>query len=331
MEIYYCPACPGKPYTDNIKSGTKCPVCKTALRYEDVSEQSLINRAKLNSDARISDKKQIKKISKEITVSAKYKKYKSISGKVENVRPIKEEPREFFTKLRHYILYRQSWSDTLYSFEIRPRDDETGNDRVRVHIYGDYYGDGATICSGFDHTVTGKMAIKNFADGDNDIYFARKIRNNESRIRFVASPVAFMVTVFVAFFFFTIATSLKDAFLSGTVIEELRRVMEEFVPSAKAAASMFAISFLFISFIVYINRDKTHIQYDFNSTIIVSFMTTILFFLKYKLSGFSGLSVSDCFSEIFAILATSSLPIIGACFGVYVIWRLLRIISGIRG
>ncbi|MBE6841355.1 MAG: hypothetical protein E7510_00800 [Ruminococcus sp.] len=333
MEIFYCPACPGKPYTGNTKSGVKCPVCKAALKYEDVSEQSLINRPKIqyNDKGIKSQKKVNQKNKREISVSQKYKKYKSISGVVENVRPLREEPRSFSTKLRHYILYQQSFSDTLYSFEIRPRDDETGKDRVRVHIYGDYYGDGATICSGFDHTVTGKMAIRNFAEGDDDIYFARRVRNNESRIRFASSPVAFMVTVFVAFFFFMIATSLKDAFLSGEVLEELRRVMEEFVPSAKAAAGMFAISFLFISFIVYVNKDKTHIQYDFNTTIILSFMTTILFFLKNKLSGFAGMSVSESFSEIFAILVTSSLPILAACIGVYIVWKIIRMVIGMRG
>ena len=333
MEIYYCPACPGKPYTGDTKSGVKCPVCKAELRYEDVSEQSLINRPKIqydNKGIKVRKTEKAKK-TKSISVSAKYKKYKSLSGIVENVRPVREEPRSFSTKLRHYILYQQSFSDTLYSFEIRPRDDETGNDRVRVHIYGDYYGDGATICSGFDHTVTGKMAIRNFAEGDDDIYFARRVRNNESRIRFASSPVAFMVTAFVAFFFFMIATSLKEAFLAGEVIEELRRVMEEFIPSAKAAAGMFAISFLFISFVVYVNREKTHIQYDFNTSVILSFMTTILFFLKNKLSGFAGMTVSESFSEIFALLVTSSLPILAACIGVYVVWRIVRMIIGLRG
>ena len=60
-------------------------------------------------------------------------------------------------------------------------------------------------------------------------------------------------------------------------------------------------------------------------------MTTILFFLKNKLSGFAGMTVSESFSEIFALLVTSSLPILAACIGVYVVWRIVRMIIGLRG
>ena len=41
MEIYFCPECEGKPYTESTKAGTKCPVCKARLQFAEVSEASL--------------------------------------------------------------------------------------------------------------------------------------------------------------------------------------------------------------------------------------------------------------------------------------------------
>ena len=47
MEIYFCPECEGKPYTESTKAGTKCPVCKARLQFAEVSEASLAGRPKL--------------------------------------------------------------------------------------------------------------------------------------------------------------------------------------------------------------------------------------------------------------------------------------------
>ncbi len=44
MEIFYCDKCAGKPYTKNLKSGIKCPVCGTILKCEEVNEDSLSQR-----------------------------------------------------------------------------------------------------------------------------------------------------------------------------------------------------------------------------------------------------------------------------------------------
>ena len=53
MEIFYCPVCEGKPYTNSIKGGTRCPVCKSELKYADVSPQSLEGRPKLESTGKV--------------------------------------------------------------------------------------------------------------------------------------------------------------------------------------------------------------------------------------------------------------------------------------
>lgn len=330
MEIFYCPDCEGKPYTDSIKSGTKCPICKAALKYADVSAQSLSGRPRLDVSKK-KERSEKAESKKDTSVSAKYRKYRTISGTVENIRPHSGETRSLFTKIRHYIMYQQNWSDTLYSFDIRPRDDITGNDRISVHIYGDYSGDGATICSGFDHTVTGRMALHNFSEDDNDIFFARRVRNNDTRIKFASSPVGFMMTVFVLYFLYSVIMFIKEPLFSGELLNEIKRILEDFVPSATAAASMFAISFVFSSIVVYVNRAKTHIKFNFNSVAIVSLMLTVLFFMKHKLKTFAGLSVSESFSDIFAILVTSSLEIISVCIIVYVVWRFIHIIMRIRG
>ena len=330
MEIFYCPECDGKPYTDSIKAGTKCPVCNSVLKYADVSEQSLAGRPKIETSKKV--KSSSGKEKKEFKSTAdKYKKYRTISGTVENIRPHTGESRGLFTKIRHYIMYHQSFSDTLYSFDIRPRDDETGNDRVCVNIYGDYTGDGATICSGFDHTVTGKMALKHLSEEDNEIFFAKRIRNNDTRIRFASSPAAFMVTVFVLYFFWSVIMFFRESALHGTLLDEIRRILEDFIPSATAGVSMFSIAFVFTSFLVYVNRLKTHIRYNFNSVAGVSFMMTVLFFMKHRLKTFAGLTVSECFSEIFALLVTSSLNILTAFVLVYIVWRFIHIIMRIRG
>ncbi len=329
MEIFYCPHCEGRPYTDNIKSGSKCPVCGTVLRYEDVSGESLTNRKKIeypSGKKADSSKKNKRKEEKVKTVYDKYKRVKTISGNVENIRPCREDPRGLFTKIRHYIMYGQSFSDTLYSFEITPRDDLTGNDKIRVHIYGDYYGDGATICSGFDHTVTGHMALKNVSENDNDIFFARKIRNTECKIKFVSSPAAFMITVFVIFFLYKIFAALKDPFMDGKVVDYLREVFEEFIPSATTATCMFAVAFLFTSLIQFANKNKTHIEYNFNTIAELSLMMTILFFMNFNLSGFAGLSIRESFSYIFAVLVSHSVYILAAFFGTLIIWKVLRLI-----
>ena len=330
MEIFYCPHCEGRPYTDNIKSGSKCPVCGTVLRYEDVSGESLTDRKKIEypSKKKKADSSKVKKQKEEKvqTVYDKYRKAKTISGNVENIRPCREDPRSLFTKIRHYIMYGQSFSDTLYSFEISPRDDLTGKDKIRVHIYGDYYGDGATICSGFDHTVSGHMAIKNVSENDNDIFFARKIRNTECRIKFVSSPAAFLITVFVLFFFFKIFAALKTPFAEGKVIDFLREVFEEFIPSATAATCMFVAAFLFTSLVQVANKAKTHIEYNFNTIAELSLMMTVLFFMEFKLSGFTGLSISESFSYIFAVLVSHSVYILAAFFGALIIWKVLRLI-----
>lgn len=331
MEIFYCPHCEGRPYTDNIKSGSKCPVCGTLLKYEDVSGESLTNRKKIeypSGKKRKAVSSKLKKVKEEKvkTVYDRYKKVKTISGNVENIRPCREDPRSLFTKIRHYIMYGQSFSDTLYSFEISPRDDVSGNDKIRVHIYGDYYGDGATICSGFDHTVSGHMALKNVSENDNDIFFARKIRNTECRIKFVSSPAAFLITVFVLFFFYKIFSELKAPFMEGKVIDYLRNVFEAFIPSATTATCMFVISFLFVSVIQFANKAKTHIEYNFNTISELSLMITILYFMKFKLSGYNGLSVQESFSYIFANLVSHSVYILAAFFGTLLVWKVLRLI-----
>lgn len=333
MDIYYCPACAGKPYTTNTKTSTKCPVCGATLKYEDVLEQSLQGRQRISYPKKKTNNKTVshkKDKEKNSVVALKYKKRKTISGTVENIRPCIEEPRSFFTKLRHYIMYGQSWTDTLYSFEIKPRDDETGNDRIKVHIYGDYYGDGATVCSGFEHTVKGHMAIRNISENDNDIFFARKIRNDNCEIRFVKSPFAFMMTVFIAFFIYMAAVSLKKPFLSGTLLEEIKRIFNEFIPSAKAAVCMFSIIFIISSAYIYINRSKTHIQYNFNTIGIFSFLVTTLFFIKYDFYIFRNLSFGESTSMIFSLLLTSSLKIITALLGTYVLWKIIQLIKRIR-
>lgn len=331
MEIFYCPECEGKPYTDSMKTGTKCPVCKSALKYADVTEQSLAGRPKLETRG----KKKVSAVSegkkKNVSVSDKYRKKKMICGTVENIRPHTGEQRGLLTKIRHYIMYGQSFSDTLYSFDICPREDETGTDRVCVHIYGDYTGDGATICSGFSHAVTGRMALKNFSENDNDIFFARRIRNDNTRIRFATSPAAFMITVFVLYFMYSVVMYFKEPAMSGTLLDAIRDILTDFIPSATAAASMFSISFVFTSVLVYANRLKTHIGYNFNSVAGISFMLTVLFFMKHKLSSFAGFTVSESFSDIFALLVTSSLNILIACVAVYVVWRFIHIIMRIRG
>lgn len=331
MEIFFCPDCEGKPYTESMKSGTKCPVCKAALKYADVSEQSLAGRPKLETAGKkkVSAKSAAKPVN--TTVSDKYRKQRMICGTVENIRPHTGEQRGLFTKIRHYIMYGQSFSDTLYSFDICPRDDETGNDRVCVHIYGDYTGDGATVCSGFTHAVTGRMAFKHFAEDDNDIFFARRIRNDNTRIKFANSPAAFMITVFVLYFFWSLVMYFKEPALHGELLDSIRTILTDFIPSATAATSMFSIAFVFTSVLVYANRLKTHIGYNFNSVAGISFMLTVLFFIKHKLTSFAGLTVSESFSEIFAILVTSSLNIIIACVLVYIVWRFIHIIMRIRG
>lgn len=331
MEIFYCPDCEGKPYTKSMKSGTKCPVCKASLKYADVSEQSLAGRPELETKGKRKVSEKTAKKEKNLTSADKYRKHHMICGTVENIRPHSGEQRGLFTKIRHYIMYQQSFSDTLYSFDIRPRDDETGNDRICVHIYGDYIGDGATICSGFTHAVTGRMALKNFSEDDNDIFFARRIRNDNTRIKFASSPVSFMITVFVLYFLYSVVMFFKDSALSGTLLDEIRRILADFVPSATAAASMFSIAFVFTSVLVYANRLKTHIGFSFNSVACISLMLTVLFFMKHKLTAFAGLTVSESFSDIFAILVTSSLNILIACVIVYIVWRFIHIIMRIRG
>lgn len=326
MEIFYCPVCEGKPYTNSIKGGTRCPVCKSELKYADVSPQSLEGRPKLESTGKVKASEP-----KALTSADRYRKHRMICGTVENIRPQTGEKRGLFTKIRHYIMYQQSFSDTLYSFDIVPRDDETGKDRVCVHIYGDYTGDGATVCSGFTHAVTGRMALKHFSEEDNDIFFARRIRNDNCRIKFASSPAAFMTTVFVLYFFWSVLVFFKEPALNGTLLDEIRRILADFIPSATAAVSMFSLSFMFTSVLVYANRLKTHIGYNFNSVAGLSFMMTVLFFMKHKLKTFAGLSVSESFSDIFAVLVTSSLNIIIACVIVYIVWRFIHIIMRIRG
>ncbi len=331
MEIFYCPDCEGKPYTESMKSGTKCPVCKASLKFADVSEQSLAGRPKIEARGKKKASSGAAKKTRELTASDRYRKHRMICGTVENIRPHTGEQRGLFTKIRHYIMYGQSFSDTLYSFDIIPRDDETGRDRVSVHIYGDYTGDGATVCSGFTHAVTGRMALRNFSEDDNDIFFARRIRNDNSRIKFAASPAAFMTTVFVLYFFYSVLKFFKEPALNGELLDSIRAVLTDFIPSATAAASMFSIAFVFTSVLIYANRIKTHIGYNFNSVAGISFMLTVLFFIKHKLKSFAGFTVSESFSEIFALLVTSSLNIIAACVIVYVVWRFIHIIMRIRG
>ena len=118
---------------------------------------------------------------------------------------------------------------------------------------------------------------------------------------------------------------------SGEILESIRQILTDFIGSAPAAVSMFSISFIFISFLVYANRLRTHIGFNFNSVAGISFMMTVLFFMKHKLSSFAGFTVSECFSDIFAILVTSSLNIIIACVIVYVVWRFIHIIMRLRG
>lgn len=331
MEIFYCPGCEGKPYTDSMKMGTRCPVCGSELKYADVTEQSLAGRPKLEARGRKKASAKSETRNPNAAVSEKYKKQRMICGTVENIRPHTGAQRGLFTKIRHYIMYGQSFSDTLYSFDIRPRDDETGNDRVCVHIYGDYTGDGATICSGFTHAVTGRMALKNFSEDDNDIFFARRIRNDNTRIRFASSPDAFMITVFVLYFLYSVVMYFREPALSGTLLDSIRQILTDFIPSATAAASMFSIAFVFVSVLVYANRLRTHIGYNFNSVACISLMMTVLFFMKHKLSSFAGLTVSESFSDVFALLVTSSLNILIACVIVYIVWRFIHIIMRIRG
>jgi hypothetical protein len=331
MEIYFCPECEGRPYTESTKAGTKCPVCKARLQFADVSEASLAGRPKLETKGKKKTSEKGKGKPKQVSVPDKYRKQRMICGTVENIRPHTGEQRGLFTKIRHYIMYGQSFSDTLYSFDICPREDETGNDRVHVRIYGDYAGEGATICSGFTHAVRGRMALKNFSEEDNDIFFANWIRNDDTRIRFTSSPAAFMVTVFVLYFFYSVLMYFKEPAMSGEILESIRHVLTDFIGSATAAASMFSIAFIFTSFLVYANRLRTHIGFNFNSVAGISFMMTVLFFMKHKLSSFAGFTVSECFSDIFAILVTSSLNIIIACVIVYVVWRFIHIIMRLRG
>ena len=335
MEIYYCPVCTGKPYTDSIKHGTNCPVCAASLKYEDVLEQSLRDRPRIeypkkgvkNSKSNIKNENK----QKQISVSAKYKKYRSISGTVENVRPCASEPRSLSTKLRHYIMYGQSWSDTLYSFDIKPRDDISGNDRIKVHIYGDYRDDGATICSGYDHTVRGHMAIRNFAEDDNDIFFARKIRNNNCEIRFVRSPFAFMMTVFILYFVYKMIAAFWEPLKKGEALGEIEKVLNDFIPSASAASCFYVIIFVVSAAYIYINRMKTHIRFNFNSVGIFSLLVTILFFMKFKLTEFAGLSIRKSAELILSYLITSSVRIAAAVLGTYILWRFIQIIKRIRG
>ena len=47
MEIFYCEKCNGKPYTKNLKSGIKCPVCGTILKCEEVNEKVLKERPQI--------------------------------------------------------------------------------------------------------------------------------------------------------------------------------------------------------------------------------------------------------------------------------------------
>ena len=47
MEIYYCEKCEGRPYTRKVSSGTRCPVCGSNLRFEDVTEESLTLRKEI--------------------------------------------------------------------------------------------------------------------------------------------------------------------------------------------------------------------------------------------------------------------------------------------
>jgi len=329
MEIFYCPVCEGKPFTDSMKTGTKCPVCKSDLKYADVSEQSLAGRPRIETVKKVSEKSAKKP--EDVTAADRYRKQKMICGTVENIRPHTGEQRGLLTKIRHYIMYGQSFSDTLYSFDIRPRDDISGEDRVCVHIYGDYTGDGATICSGFTHAVTGRMALKNFSEEDNDIFFARRIRNDNTRIKFASSPAAFMITVFVLYFLYSVVMWFREPAMNGTLLESIQGILTDFIPSATAGASMFSIAFAFTSVLVYANRLKTHIGYNFNAVAGISFMLSALFFMKHKLSSFAGMSVSESFSEIFALLVTSSLNILIACVTVYIIWRFIHIIMRIRG
>ena len=329
MDIFYCPDCEGKPYTDNIKSGSKCPKCGAVLKYEDVSQQALNNREKLEYPTKKVQKSKSTK-GYEISFSKKYRKLRTVSGMVENLKPCKNEQREFFTKLLHYIIYHQSWSDTLYSFDITPRNEDLDNQKIHVHIYGDYCGDGATICSGFDHTVKGRMAVKNLSENDNNIFFAYHVRNNDSEIRFSRSPAGFMMTAFVIYFIYSLVMALKEPMMSGTMLDEIRKVFSDFVPSAKAVASMFAIVFVISSIFISVNKNKTHIIFNFNSVFIFSLMVTMLFFIRYNLVQFADLSLSESFSTIIAFIVTSLLPVFASCMGVFLLLKLLSLITRIR-
>ncbi len=329
MDIFYCPDCKGKPYTKNIKAGSKCPKCGAVLKYEDVSQQALNNREVLEYPTKKVHKNKSREDS-EIPLSKKNRKLRTVSGIVENLKPRKNEQREFFTKLIHYIVYHQSWSDTLYSFDIKPRNQDLDNQKIHVHIYGDYFGDGATICSGFDHTVKGRMAVKNLMENDNNIFFAYHVRNNDSEIRFYRSPVGFMMTAFVLYFIYSLFIALKEPIMSGAMLEEIRKVFSDFVPSAKAVASMYAIVFVVSAVLISVNKNKTHIMFNFNSVAVFSLMVTILFFLRYNLIQFANLSVSESFSTIIAFIVTSLLPVLASCMGVFLLWKLLSLITRIR-
>lgn len=47
MEVYYCSKCEGRPYTKKLSGGIVCPVCKSVLKCEDVTEESLVSRKTL--------------------------------------------------------------------------------------------------------------------------------------------------------------------------------------------------------------------------------------------------------------------------------------------
>lgn len=342
MDIYYCPRCNGKPYTDNPKKGTKCPVCGAELKYENVRQAALVSRSRLvypdKKNKKSADRSVIstkrKRSAKSANISVNKpeqinenitvldKKVRSITGTVLNIRPTSDIHRDFITKLRHYILYNQSFSDTLYSFDIKYIDENNHSHISRVNIYGDYRPDGPTICSGIEHTVTGRAAVKNLSEEDNNIFFAKSVRNMENDIRFMHSPAGFFSLLYVLFFAAVFVLKIFNPLIHGTLLDEIRRMFIEFVPSAKAAVSMFSISFILISAIMLLNSNKSHIYYNFNTACVYSLISTVLFFMKYPLISFSDLSASESFSSVFACLTTASLSIVTAVIIVWLIWKI---------
>ncbi|MDO5560781.1 MAG: hypothetical protein Q4F95_14470 [Oscillospiraceae bacterium] len=347
MDIYYCPRCSGKPYTDNPKKGTVCPVCGAALRYENVNISSLSSRSKLNYPEKKTRKAEKGKstykdkrnklrkydtnkpsaasvstspeeIDENITQIGRKTRY--ITGIVENIRPSSDVHRDLFTKLRHYIFYSQSFSDTLYSFDMRYLDEKNHTHLARVNVYGDYSADSPTICSGIEHTVTGRPAVRNLSEDDKDIFFAKAVRNTENAIRFMKSPAAFFTFVYVLVFVAAIIYQISDPLMHGKLLDGISKIFVDFVPSAKAAVSMFAISFIFFSAVMFVNRTRMHIYYNFNSVCILSLMMTVMFFMKFPLNGFSGLSAAESFADVFACLITSSLCLLTAVICVWLIW-----------